>query len=102
MVHAFSPSTREAEAGESLGIQGRPGAQSKFQDMEKPYLGKPKTRWDGRGELKSQDCLTADTVQCSCLDESLPINYNSFVIIPVWLLVTKNSEPLDSGGTQNL
>jgi hypothetical protein len=31
MVHAFNPSTREAEAGRFL-IRGQPGIQSEFQD----------------------------------------------------------------------
>jgi hypothetical protein len=34
VVHTFNPSTREAEAGGSLGIQGQPGLQSKFQDSQ--------------------------------------------------------------------
>ena len=32
MLHAFNPSTWEAEAGRSLGVQGQPTLQSKFQD----------------------------------------------------------------------
>jgi hypothetical protein len=45
VVHAFNPSTREAEAGRLL--SSRPaGLQSEFQDSqgytEKPYLEKPK------------------------------------------------------------
>ena len=42
VVHAFSPSTREAEAGGSLRVQGQPGLHSEFQDSlgytEKPHL----------------------------------------------------------------
>ena len=34
VVHAFTPTTREAEAGESLGVQGQPGLQSEFQDSK--------------------------------------------------------------------
>jgi hypothetical protein len=33
-VHTFNPSTRKAEAGGSLGVQGLPGLQSKFQDNQ--------------------------------------------------------------------
>ena len=32
VVHVFNPSTREAEAGGSLSVQGQPGLQSEFQD----------------------------------------------------------------------
>jgi hypothetical protein len=34
MVHAFNPSTWEAEAGGSLWIQDQPVLQSKFQDSQ--------------------------------------------------------------------
>ena len=41
-MHAFNPSTLEAEAGESLWVQGQPGLHSEFQDSlgytEKPCL----------------------------------------------------------------
>jgi hypothetical protein len=44
VAHTFSPSTREAEAGRSLQVQGQPGLQSEFQDSrdytEKPCLEK--------------------------------------------------------------
>lgn len=48
VVHVFSPSTRDAEAGESLGIQGQLGLQSKFQDLEIPYLKNRKYKWEGK------------------------------------------------------
>ena len=45
MAHSFNPSTKEAEAGRSLWVQGQPGLQSEFQDSqgytEKPCLEKP-------------------------------------------------------------
>jgi hypothetical protein len=45
VAHAFSSSTREAEAGGFLSSQGQPGLQSEFQDSkgytEKPCLEKP-------------------------------------------------------------
>ena len=47
VVHAFNPSTREAEA-EDFWVRGQPGLQSDFQDSqgytEKPCLGKPKKK----------------------------------------------------------
>jgi hypothetical protein len=47
VVHAFDPSTREAEAGD-FWVRGQPGLQSEFQDSqgytEKPCLEKPKKK----------------------------------------------------------
>jgi hypothetical protein len=44
-VHTFNTSTREAEAGESLEVEGQPGLQSKFQNTQgykkKPCLKSP-------------------------------------------------------------
>jgi hypothetical protein len=34
VVHAFNPSTWEAEAGGSLWVRGQPGLQSEFQDSQ--------------------------------------------------------------------
>jgi hypothetical protein len=34
VVHTFTPSTWEAEAGESLRVQGQPGLQSEFQNNQ--------------------------------------------------------------------
>jgi hypothetical protein len=34
MAHTFNPSTQEAEAGRSLWVQGQPGLQSEFQDIQ--------------------------------------------------------------------
>ena len=34
VVHTFNPSTPEAEAGGSLGVQGQPGLQSELQDSQ--------------------------------------------------------------------
>jgi hypothetical protein len=45
VMHAFNPSTREAEAGGFLSFSGQPGLQSEFQDSqgytEKPCLETP-------------------------------------------------------------
>ena len=56
MAHTFGPSTREAEAGRSLGVLGQPGLQGEFQNSqsyyeEKPRLNKNKKNKnkDGRG-----------------------------------------------------
>ena len=40
VAHAFDPSTKEAETAGSLGVQGQPGLQSKFQDSQ-GHTGKP-------------------------------------------------------------
>jgi hypothetical protein len=40
MAHTFNPSTREAEAGRVLSIQGQPGLQREFQDSQ-GYLKRP-------------------------------------------------------------
>ena len=32
--HTFNPNTQEAEAGQSLGVQGQPGLHSEFQDSQ--------------------------------------------------------------------
>ena len=40
MAHTFNPSTREAEAGRVLSIQGQPGLQREFQDSQS-YIVKP-------------------------------------------------------------
>ena len=40
VVHAFNPSTWEAEAGGSLSL-GQPGLQSQFQDKLQSYTEKP-------------------------------------------------------------
>jgi hypothetical protein len=34
VMHAFNPSTQEAEAGGSLAVWGQPGLQSEFQDSQ--------------------------------------------------------------------
>ena len=49
MAHAFNPSTREAEAGGSLGVRGQPNIKELVPGQapkatEKPCLGKPKTK----------------------------------------------------------
>jgi hypothetical protein len=42
-MHTFNPSTWEAEAGRSLGVQGQPVLQSEFQDSQ-GYTEKPKPK----------------------------------------------------------
>ena len=37
VVHAFNPSTWEAETGGFQGVQGQPGLQSEFQDSQNCY-----------------------------------------------------------------
>jgi hypothetical protein len=58
VVHAFNPSTQEAEAGGSLS-SGQPGLQSEFQDSqgytEKPCLGKKNAF--GSSEMHSRKVL---------------------------------------------
>ena len=49
MAHAFNPSTREAEAGGSLGVRGQPNIKELVPGQapkatEKPCLGKPKKK----------------------------------------------------------
>ena len=41
VTHSLHPSTREAEAGGSLWVQGQPGLQSEFQDSQSFYTEKP-------------------------------------------------------------